>query len=442
MQATSQRTRIAQRLLLSLALLCAGAGGEPLATTSVWPPAAAEPALELVESFPSETDLDHPAIPDAADVWLEMIRGATESLRFAQFYASNEPGSRLEPIIRAIEDAAARGVRVRFLAEKKFYATYPQTLDRLRARDGIEVRILNVASLTGGVHHAKYFLVDDDEAFIGSQNFDWRALEHIQELGVRIRDATLACPFADLFEMDWALAPAEGSPLDLRSDGEPATGSDPAQGTQRLADRRKMSPGIPLADPAGSDTLWVTPLFSPRDWLPCGAFWDLPRIVELMDEARRSVCVQLLTYGTVGRDGEYFEDLESALRRAAARGVKVQLLVSEWALRRGTVEGLQSLQALPRIEVRYLRIPPGPTGFIPYARVAHAKYMVVDETAAWIGTSNWERDHFYASRNAGLLLEGPGLPAALSDFFRRGWDGPYAQPISPCVDYPAPRIAE
>ena len=81
--------------------------------------------------------------------------------------------------------AAARGVKVRLLAEDKFYATYPETLERLGALEGIELRRYDISERTGGILHAKYFLVDGRELFVGSQNFDWRALEHIQELGVR-----------------------------------------------------------------------------------------------------------------------------------------------------------------------------------------------------------------------------------------------------------------
>ena len=146
---------------------------------------AAGPVLQLVESVPLETPLDHPEMPEAHEVWLEMIADARDSLAFAEFYASNAPGSRLEPIIAAIEAAATRGVVVRFLAEEKFYRTYPGTLDRLAAHPGIEVRRYDVASLMGGVLHAKYFLVDGREAFLGSQNLDWRALTHILSTGRR-----------------------------------------------------------------------------------------------------------------------------------------------------------------------------------------------------------------------------------------------------------------
>src|SRR5262245_10955705 len=69
--------------------------------------------IELVESAPIETSLDHPDIPDAADVWPAMIAGAKRSLDVAQFYVSDAPGSRLGPVIAAIEAAADRGVAVR-----------------------------------------------------------------------------------------------------------------------------------------------------------------------------------------------------------------------------------------------------------------------------------------------------------------------------------------
>ncbi|MCY3003233.1 MAG: phospholipase D-like domain-containing protein, partial [Planctomycetota bacterium] len=161
--------------------------------------------LELVESTPLETTLDHPDLADAHEVWLELIGSAKTSIDLAQFYASNQPGSRLEPIVVALESAAARGVKVRFLAEEKFYKTYPETLDRL-ATKGIDVRRFDVAKSFGGVLHAKFLQVDAREVFVGSQNFDWRSLEHIVELGLRIDLPQSSRAFAAIFECDWKLA--------------------------------------------------------------------------------------------------------------------------------------------------------------------------------------------------------------------------------------------
>jgi phosphatidylserine/phosphatidylglycerophosphate/cardiolipin synthase-like enzyme len=405
-----------------LPLTCLLAGFVPGSAWSAVPGETnGSPSMQLVESFPLETRLDHPDIPEAFETWKAMVDGATRSLEFAEFYASSEPGSRLEPILDAVEAAAKRGVKIRFLAEKGFYKTYPEVLDRLKAQPGVEMRLYDVKSLMGGVLHAKYFLVDGQEAYFGSQNFDWRSLAHIQELGARIREPEVVRAFSDVFETDWNLAGG--------------------------ADRsfRRPAPGggyhFPVTVLAGNDTLRVTPVFSPKGWLPDESLWDLPRLVELIGSARSTVRLQLLTYKAAGKK-DYFDTLETALRAAAARGVKVQLLLSDWCMRSGTIEGLQSLEPLPGIEVKLVTIPQWSGGFIPFARVVHAKYLVVDEDKAWVGTSNWEKDYFFASRNVGLVIEGRGIATTLNGFFLDGWNGPYATEVNPCASYTPPAIGE
>jgi phosphatidylserine/phosphatidylglycerophosphate/cardiolipin synthase-like enzyme len=150
-----------------------------------------------------------------------MVNGATRSIDLAEFYLSNAPGSRLETVIQALEAAADRGVKVRVLAEEKFAKTYPETLERLAKRPGITVRRMDTAASMGGVLHAKYFVVDGREAYLGSQNFDWRSLEHIQELGLRVRVPGVVRALADVFEQDWALAGGEPKPTVATSAGGP-----------------------------------------------------------------------------------------------------------------------------------------------------------------------------------------------------------------------------
>ncbi len=379
------------------------------------PPALASPPLELVESFPIETSLDNADLPEAHTVWLEMIESASSSLDFAEFYASNAPGSRLEAIVAAIEDAARRGVRVRFLSENNFYAIYPQTLDRLARHANITVRRDSTSAAQDGVLHAKYFVVDGREAFVGSQNFDWRALEHIQELGLRVRMPHVVAWLAAVFESDWRLA-----------GGRTEEAALPPQPLTRVAE----------------DGTRVTPVFSPRGRTLRDELWDLPRIVERIDAAENTVRLQLLTYRAVDREGRYFAELETALRSAAARGVQVQLLLADWCKRNGTIEGLQSLQCLPNMDVKLVTIPEWSGGFIPFARVVHAKYLVVDGRTAWLGTSNWERNYFYGSRNVGVIVDGGDIPLRLDAYFENGWSSPYAERVDPAAVYTAPRIRE
>jgi phosphatidylserine/phosphatidylglycerophosphate/cardiolipin synthase-like enzyme len=400
---------LCRALLPLLALL-------PLACAS---PRAAEPTgrVDLVESAPIETNLDHPDIPDAFEVWPAMIQGATRTLDVAEFYMSNAPNSLLEPVLAAVEAAAHRGVAVRLLIDASFARRYPETLDRLAAVSGILVRRYDVGKAMGGVMHAKYFVVDGREVYLGSQNFDWRALTHIHEIGVRLRDGDAAAAYARVFALDWELAGGARPP--------PSSGD--------------VGP-LSFPEIAAGEAAVVTPVMSPKGFLPDPRTWDLPRLVALLDGAKRRVHVQLLTYKTTARDGSRFADLDDALRRAAARGVEVKLCVSDWSKRKGTVGDVQRLARVPGVAVRFLDLPAWSGGFIPFARVAHAKYMVVDGARAWVGTSNWEEDYFTRSRNVGLIIEGGAMAAQLERVFQSAFAGPYAEPVDPDRVYEAPRI--
>ncbi|HEY8073668.1 MAG TPA: phospholipase D-like domain-containing protein [Labilithrix sp.] len=356
-------------------------------------------AIELVESAPVETTLDHPDVANAADVWPQMIDAATRAIDFAEFYASEaEPRwvaqSKLTPVIGAVERAVKRGVRVRFLVDSLFAPKYPETLGTLRGI-GADVRIFDVQKRTGGVLHAKYFVVDGRDAFMGSQNFDWRALSHIVEMGVRVRSVKIAGALEDVFETDWQLAAGAPDATRVR------------------------------AHPGGVDGN-VRFVASPRGWLPDEAEWDLAAIEEALAKAKRAIDVEVLTYKTKDREGGDFHALDDAVRAAAARGVHVRLLVSEWGKKDAAVLAIANV---PNVELRILTIPKWSGGDVPFARVAHAKYMIADDVA-WVGTSNWEGDYFTKSRNVGVIVTGGDLPAKLRAYFDVNWSSAYAAPPS------------
>jgi phosphatidylserine/phosphatidylglycerophosphate/cardiolipin synthase-like enzyme len=72
----------------------------------------------------------------------------------------------------------------------------------------------------------------------------------------------------------------------------------------------------------------------------------------------------------------------------------------------------------------------------------HAKYLAVDGARGWIGTSNWEKDYFHASRNLGVTFESARLAGILDAFFDGNWSSPYAEPVRAEVAYTAPRTRE
>lgn len=385
-----------------------------------------EGQLQLIETAPIETSLGSPDIEEFHELWRAWIDEAQQSIDLAHFYASDREGSRLQPIVSALEAAASRGVRVRFLADAGFYRTYPETLDRLDSREGIEVRQLDLRDESGGVLHAKSMIVDGQRVCVGSANFDWRALEHIQELGVALQSAQATAGFAEVFELDWQLAGGEAAPAGL---------------DQVVSNSRATPASFPCEWRSG-EIVQVTPVFSPKGLLPDPSRWDLPQLLHWIDAAQSEIRVQLLTLRLRSRDGELFEELDSALRRAAARGVSVRFLLADWGKRRGTLEGLQELVQVPGIDMRFVSLPEASEGFIPFARVIHSKYMVVDGARAWVGTSNWERSYFYEGRNAGLLIEGSGFARRLEQYFDQGWNSSYSEVVSANRSYEAPRVGE
>ncbi len=379
--------------------------------------------LRLVESFPVETTLDAPDLPQTAQVWVEMIAGAKQEILLSHFYACTSEESSLNAVIEALRGAAARGVAVRFLLAERFRETYPEVPQQLDAIEGIDVRFLDYKKVAGGVMHAKFMTVDGTRAFLGSPNFDFRAMEHIQELGVDIEDAAVTQGLRRVFSMDWAAA--GGKAL-----------SFPAAGPRAFASTLDFA-AIQAGDTAPATK--VTLCASPESQLPPGVEWDLPLLVGIIDRAEESVRAQVLTYDATGYGGGYFPTLETALRSAAARGVKVQLLVADWGKRKSCVDGLQSLAALKNIEVSFVVVPVWSQEFVPFSRVVHAKFCVADEREAWVGSSNWEGSYFTSSRNVSVILEGRGVSTRLARWFDRTWNSEYKEVVVPGATYTPPR---
>ncbi len=399
--------------------------------TETAPPAGNGAAqLELFATWPIETEWAAIPAPRAAwgqthKVWREAIDGASQSLDLAFFYLSDDPEatpvapSRLGPVVRAVEAAADRGVSVRVLADQGFEDTYPELLAAFDARAGIEARTLELPEEIGGVHHAKYLTVDGRSVITGSANFDWRSLEHVQELGARVDSPAIASAYEAAFDIDWSLAGGEALPA-----------------AQPLAE------AFPVELDLGNGRLTrVTPLFSPPALLPDAALWDLPRLIELIDGAQEELRLSALSFHLEERDGSRFEELAGALDRAAARGVQIHLIVADWNKRASRAPELQELADRPGFQVSFLVIPDASSGFVPFSRVGHAKLVVADGTHAFLGSSNLSRDYFFESRNAGLLLEGPAA-SDLAEFHRILESSPYAEPVDPETSYEPRRYRE
>ncbi|OGQ93122.1 MAG: hypothetical protein A2284_05630 [Deltaproteobacteria bacterium RIFOXYA12_FULL_61_11] len=371
--------------------------------------------LALVETVPVGTALGLADIPDAAEVFTDLIASAETSLFSGQFYITDAEGEPLRPILDLLTAKAGELDELRLLVDKKMVAQNQEVLDRLRNTPGIALAEYDITGLTGGIHHAKYFCVDDRACFVGSQNFDWRSLKHIREMGVLLESRPLAVMLRKVFEADWQLGMGRAYPH--KTAGRKAVGfTNPNKGIA-----------------------YVKPVLSPAK-LPVQGFGDgLETFVELIDSARSSIRSEVMTYSLTGYDKSVRDDLDAAFRRAAARGVKISFLVSDWNNRRPNIDEVKRLAALPGIEVKITTIPQAEEGFVPYARVDHAKIMVVDDEVGWVGTSNFSPDYFTGSRNLELVFKYPAEVKKLAKSFDQVWNSPYARRLEQDREYVMPK---
>jgi len=229
--------------------------------------ALAETRVDVVQSIPLECDLQVPGVLDTQTVWLDMIQGAKQTLDLEQFYVSDQAGEALAPVLQAIRDAAGRGVQVRLLVDSSYYKTYPDSVNQLGSVANVQTELIDY-SVHGGIQHAKYFVVDGQDSFVGSQNFDWRALSHIHEVGLRVTDATIASNLESIFSMDWA-------------EGSAPSGAHAIA----LVSKTPRSSASPLEVVA-----------SPANLLPSGISATSDEVTALMNKAKKNIQIQVMEY--------------------------------------------------------------------------------------------------------------------------------------------------
>ena len=383
--------------------------------------------IELVESIPDETELGIKESGLTLETWLAMIQNSHISIDIETFYLIGKEGEAIELVFNAIREAAARDVAVRIITDAKMAETYPDTLNILSGLEGVEVRRLSYFNKMGGVLHAKYFIVDGEEIFMGSQNLDWRAISNIHELGVHVKSRELAAEFLRIFELDWRIAENEDSLSVLQT-------------AVRSRASKAQTAGGPIILRNSGETVNLFPVFSPAGAVLPGMENEEEALIGLINTARSKIEIQLLNYSPAAEEN-YYGVIDNALRSAAVRGVQVRMIVSNWNIREPDIYYLKSLQIIPGVEIGISTIPEHSRGFIPFARVEHCKYMVVDDDTSWIGTGNWSKEYFNSSRNIALVIKDGTINTLADKIFNRSWNSPYIETIDPCKDYEPPPIA-
>lgn len=363
--------------------------------------------FQIVESVPKETTMERSGLPRTQAVWLNMINNAKSTLDIGMFYFSNKKGEAMEPVMDAIKNAAGRGVAIRILVDSAFYSGSEKSVDELAGIKNISIAKISFKNVGGGVMHAKYMIVDGRDLYSGSANMDWRALDHIHELGIRIKNKKLAKNFEAIFNYDW-----NNSDIGRNTIKENISFDEILNVYNELSIQTKNYGGVTLY-----------PCFSPMGKMPEGFSNELDELVNIINNAKHSLHIQMYAYNT--RDE--FTDIDKALRSAADRGVKIKIIFGNWAIRKGATEVIQSLSQVPNIEIKFSGIPEHSSGFIPYARVEHCKYFVADNNISWVSSANWERGYFYGSRNTTLVIDNIRVNKVIKKIFITDWNSKYTE---------------
>ncbi|MEO8209692.1 MAG: phospholipase D-like domain-containing protein [bacterium] len=368
---------------------------------------SAQDEFELVESVPLETILEQSDIPRTLDVWLKMINEAEETIDIEMFYFANEKGQPLEQVINALRNAAGRGVKIRIIVDSSFYAnSNEKSIDELDSFQNITVNKIPMGRIAGGVMHAKYFIVDNENLFIGSQNMDWRSLIHIHEIGARVKNKALAKTFEEVFATDWEYC---GEIFSNQIYGNYANSSNTV-----------------TLNSSKFGNIIIYPAFSPVKINFPGMNSEEEELLRIIKNTKDSLLIQMYSYSPKAKNEKnYYDTLDNALRDAASRGIKVKIIFSDWAIRDAAIDFIKNLSTVNNIQIKFSSIPQYSGGFIPFSRVDHSKYFIADNFISWISTSNWEWGYFYNSRNATLIIENEKINSELSEVFYRCWNGPY-----------------
>lgn len=368
----------------------------------------AQNEFELAESIPVETELQTSDLKRTFDVWKEMIKDAKSSICIETFYFADEKNQPLNDIISELKSSSERGVIVRIIVDSSFYSRNDKSVDSLEGYENISIRKIPLGNIAGGVMHAKYFITDKENVFLGSQNFDWRALIHIHEIGVRIKNKRLAETFTDLFEYDWKLC--EGS-IPFPDSKNIVSSADPV-----IIDSEKYG------------LIKIYPAFSPQKLIHGDMNSEETELAGILENTREKLLIQIYSFSpATNKEGYTYLKIDSLLRIAAGKGVKIKLLIPDWALRGKSTDFLKELSKVNNIEIKIISIPQFSGGFIPYSRVDHCKYFISDNDISWISTSNWEYSYFHNSRNATLIMENAKVNKELETVFYRSWNSPYSE---------------
>ncbi|CAL0327171.1 unnamed protein product [Lupinus luteus] len=471
----------------------------------------------LVQSIP--TDMPHlshvPGVLSTGDVLRWLAENSTKKLdviaQYWQLLASpNDPRSgdygytqdqmnhfganQGAAVYDSLDDAADRNVSIRLLSHSGVYPTFTEEPSNLASgRPNVKNVTLLLKDWWGsGIVHAKVWISDSKDLYIGSANNDWKALTQVKEVGIYLADCPRIAKKVEVyFNNLWKLA-------SLNSSAYTKTVLDQQWQVERkvpcwshFVDSRERckSPlprylriphvtGYPiLSDPHMFEVPIQTPgrnsstthsefnylSFAPPE-LSFGKYQsDEQAWIDTIKSVGKKGTVRISTMDWLGQSEYtdqtiYWSSISSAISEVVfSKHATVKLLVAYWAhFIDNTDLYLKSLlysnilcssskynNCTSKVEIKYYLVPgfnrTGPathdgasTGNIypGFTRVNHGKYAVSD-VRAHIGTSNIVWDYFYTTAGISFGTYNTAIVSQLQEIFDADWNSPYAVPVEP-----------
>ncbi|KAI7987200.1 Phospholipase D Y [Camellia lanceoleosa] len=397
-------------------------------------------------------------------------------------------------VYKAIENAADRNVSIRFLQHSGVYPDYTEEPSNLASgRPNVKNVTLLLSEWWGsGIVHAKVWISDHRDVYIGSANNDWKSLTQVKEVGIYLVGCpTVANKVEVYYDNLWKLASLNVSAYTktIWDQQWQVTRKVPCWSHFIPSKERCRSPlpyfvevphvaGYPvLSDPYMFQMPIQTPglnystlqpqsnylSFAPPELLFGKYQADEQAWVDTIKSVGVGETVRINTMDWLGQSQYstqtvYWSSLSSAISEVLfSKYAKVKILVAYWThYINGTDKYLKSLlysnalcssskynKCSGQIEIRYYVVPgfnlTGPaiqngtrTGnaYPGYSRVNHGKY-VVSNVRAHIGTSNLIWDYFYTTSGVSFGTFHPGIVLQLQEIFDADWNSPYTVPVEP-----------
>lgn len=324
-------------------------------------------------------------------------------------------------VLKELEDARSRGVKVRLLVRKSIGSGQPGFLEDLAAK-GAEIRWINK------INHHKFAVIDGETLLSSSGNFSETALQksYDENLVVCGDCRRAARAYAEEFEFLFASA----NPLDPGAGSEvapaqslaarPAEGKNPAayftsRNFRAVYDQRRgvnRLESVDESEPGNVETRLIAAIEKARTRIQVatGHFrsWNLMKA--LTDAVRRGVNVELVLdsqeyVSTFKRDAERRElDECVAAGKAASECRKRGFHYSRHAYEGGVDVRIKSYA----LRWDFMKAPQ-----------MHHKYMIIDGKTVYTGSYNWSFNAEFESAENVWVLKDARVVAQFIENFRQ-----------------------